>query len=212
MRYGEFEFGAPVVGDPGRAPEVGEPVVGRACCGRAAKPGRTEPGRGPDIGGRSPGRSGRCAGGRGIAFAPDPKGLLPARGGRGITEGVDGAEGTEGVDAAGATGATGASGATGFSFLALVNCSRVDSGSDASAASISSGVGAAAFFAAVFLAAVFLATFGAGVAAFRSGNLSINLRTTGASTVDDAELTNSPTSCNLARSSLLSKPKSFANS
>jgi hypothetical protein len=96
--------------------------------------------------------------------------------------------------------------------LALVNCSRVDSGSDASAASISSGVGSAAFFAAVFLAAVFLATFGAGVAALRSGNLSINLRTTGASTVDDAELTNSPTSCNFARSSLLSKPKSFANS
>jgi hypothetical protein len=96
--------------------------------------------------------------------------------------------------------------------LALVNCSRVDSGSDASAASISSGVGSADFFAAVFFAAVFFATFGAGVAAFRSGNLSINLRTTGASSVDDAELTNSPTSCNLARSSLLSKPKSFANS
>jgi uncharacterized membrane protein len=120
-----------------------------------------------------------------------------------------------GVDAtgvAGVTGATGISGAAGFSLLALVNCSRVDSGSDASAASISSGVGAAAFFAAVFLAAVFLAALGAGVTALRSGNLSINLRTTGASTVDDAELTNSPTSCNLARSSLLSKPKSFANS
>jgi hypothetical protein len=122
--------------------------------------------------------------------------------------GVDAA----GVDAAGATGATGISGAAGFSLLALVNCSRVDSGSDASAASISSGVGAAAFFAEVFLAAVFLAALGAGVTALRSGNLSINLRTTGASTVDDAELTNSPTSCNLARSSLLSKPKSFANS
>jgi hypothetical protein len=42
--------------------------------------------------------------------------------------------------------------------LALVNCSRVDSGSDASAASISSGVGSADFFAAVFFAAVFFAT------------------------------------------------------
>jgi hypothetical protein len=125
---------------------------------------------------------------------------------------TEGDEGAAGVVAAGATGVTGISGAAGFSIFALVNCSRVDSGSEASAASISSGVGVAAFFAAVFLAAVFLAAFGAGVTAFRSGNLSINLRTTGASTVDDAELTNSPTSCNFARSSLLSKPKSFANS
>ena len=50
---------------------------------------------------------------------------------------------------------------------------------------------------------------GAGV---NSGNLSINLRNTGASTVDDADRTNSPTSCNLASSSLLSSPNSFANS
>jgi hypothetical protein len=141
--------------------------------------------------------------------------LFPARGGRGIAEGVDGAEGVDAAGAAGVTGLTGAtgiSGAAGFSIFAFVSCSRVDSGREARAASISSGVGAAAFLAAVFLAAVFLATFGAGVTAFKSGNLSINLRTTGASTVDDAELTNSPTSCNFARSSLLSKPKSFANS
>jgi hypothetical protein len=38
------------------------------------------------------------------------------------------------------------------------------------------------------------------------------LRTTGASTVEDAERTNSPTSCNLAKSSLLSSPNSLANS
>jgi hypothetical protein len=124
--------------------------------------------------------------------------------------GVTGAAGAAG--AAGVTGAGVTSGAIGFSIFAFVSCSRVDSGSDASAASISSAVGAGAFFAAVFLAAAFLAVLGAGVTALRSGNLSINLRTTGASTVDDAELTNSPTSCNLARSSLLSKPKSFANS
>ena len=134
---------------------------------------------------------------------PEPKGLFPARGGRGIA-------GEAG--AAGVTGTTGTSGAIGFSIFAFVSCSRVDSGSDASAASISSAVGAGAFFEAVFLAAAFLAVLGAGVTALRSGNLSINLRTTGASTVEDAELTNSPTSCNFARSSLLSKPKSFANS
>jgi hypothetical protein len=69
--------------------------------------------------------------------------------------------------------------------------------------------------AAVFLAAAFFAGFGsaaATLAASNSGNFSINFRTTGASTVDDADRTNSPTSCNLARSSLLSKPISFANS
>jgi hypothetical protein len=38
------------------------------------------------------------------------------------------------------------------------------------------------------------------------------LRTTGASTVDDAERTNSPTSCSLDKSSLLSSPNSLANS
>jgi hypothetical protein len=67
----------------------------------------------------------------------------------------------------------------------------------------------------VFLAAAFLAGLGSAAAAFaasNSGNFSINFRTTGASTVDDADRTNSPTSCNFARSSLLSKPISFANS
>jgi hypothetical protein len=135
--------------------------------------------------------------------------LFPARGGRGIDGAAD-AAGAAGVTCA--AGAVGTSGTTGFSIFAFVSCSRVDSGSDASAASISSAVGATAFFAAVFFAAAFLAGFGAASTALRSGNLSINLRTTGASTVEDAELTNSPTSCNFARSSLLSKPKSFANS
>jgi hypothetical protein len=80
------------------------------------------------------------------------------------------------------------------------------------AASISSCVGSA-FLAAAFLAAGFFgAAETASAAVFISGNFSINLRTTGASIVEEAERTNSPTSCNFARSSLLSKPKSFANS
>ena len=240
VRYGEL-FGAPVppgrgapVDPPGPLDPPGPPgPPGRApCCGRAAKPGRTEPGRAPDIGGRSPGLIGRAAaglgiGGRGIA-PPALNGLLPARGGRGILEEVVGDDGVE-VDAevgevgeAGEAGTTGACGvATDDSAIsslitcascAFASCSRVPSGSCASAASISSWVGAAVFLAAVFLAAAFLAGFGAASTGFISGNLSINLRTTGASTVDDAERTNSPTSCNLARSSLLSKPNSFANS
>jgi hypothetical protein len=64
---------------------------------------------------------------------------------------------------------------------------------------------------AAFLTGAFF-TFGAASAGIKSGNLSINFRTTGASTVDDAERTNSPTSCSLDRSSLLSSPNSLANS
>jgi hypothetical protein len=67
------------------------------------------------------------------------------------------------------------------------------------------------FFAAAFLAGAFFA-FGAASAGTKFGNLSINLRTTGASTVEDADRTNSPTSANLASSSLLSSPNSLANS
>jgi len=89
-------------------------------------------------------------------------------------------------------------------------CDRVPSSREAIAASISSGVGAG--FATAFLAAAFFTGFGAASTGFISGNFSINLRTTGASTVEDAERTNSPTSCNLASNSLLSKPNSFANS
>ena len=66
-------------------------------------------------------------------------------------------------------------------------------------------------FGAAFFAGAFFA-FGAASAGTKSGNLSINLRTTGASTVDDAERTNSPTSCSLDKSSLLSSPNSLANS
>ena len=67
-------------------------------------------------------------------------------------------------------------------------------------------------FLVVFFAAAFLTGFGASSIGFKSGNLSINLRNTGASTVDEADRTNSPTSCNLASNSLLSSPNSFANS
>ncbi|CAB4533543.1 unannotated protein [freshwater metagenome] len=153
-------------------------------------------------------------GGRGIFVAlPAENGLFPAAGGRGIFVAEDAA------DEAGFTGViggTGVTGATGIAACASSICARVPSSSEASAAAISSGVGAAAFFAALFLAAAFFAGFAsagaASATALRSGNLSINLRTTGASTVEEAERTNSPTSWSLARSSLLSKPKSFANS
>jgi hypothetical protein len=65
---------------------------------------------------------------------------------------------------------------------------------------------AAAFFAAAFLTGFFSST------GFASGYISIILRTTGASTVDDAERTNSPISWSFARTTLLSMPSCFANS
>ena len=71
-----------------------------------------------------------------------------------------------------------------------------------------SGAGAA-FFAAAFFAGAFFASV-AGLAT--GGNFSKNFRTTGGSTVDDAERTNSPISWSFARTSLLSIPISFANS
>jgi hypothetical protein len=65
---------------------------------------------------------------------------------------------------------------------------------------------AADFFAAAFFTGFFSST------GFASGYISIILRTTGASTVDDAERTNSPISWSFARTTLLSMPSCFANS
>jgi len=67
--------------------------------------------------------------------------------------------------------------------------------------------------AAFFTAAFFAGAFFTGSSAFLTGgNFSMNFRTTGGSTVEDAERTNSPISWSFARTSLLSIPKSFANS
>jgi len=56
--------------------------------------------------------------------------------------------------------------------------------------------------------------FAAGSADFLSSSpyCSVNLFTTGGSTVEDADLTNSPISLSLARTTLLSTPSSFASS
>ncbi len=201
VRYGDDD-------EPGRvddgAPEFG---LGLFDGGRAANPGRTEPGRAPDIGGRcpgcnfpgvlpaSPGRIGR-AGGRGPA-PPVLNGLFPALGGLGIAVGVDGVD-ENGLLVGRATGGV-AGRATGVA-SSTIFC---NSGGKSSTFTV--------FLAATFLAGAFFA-LGAVSAGTKSGNLSINLRTTGASTVDDAERTNSPTSCSLASSSLLSSPNSLANS
>jgi hypothetical protein len=64
--------------------------------------------------------------------------------------------------------------------------------------------GAADVLAAAFLAARFFGGF--------FSNSSANLRTTGASIVEDAERTNSPMSFSLVRTTLLVTPSSFASS
>ena len=72
----------------------------------------------------------------------------------------------------------------------------------------SSSFVAVVFLAAVFFAAVFLA---AGLSA-GGGMASRSRRATGASTVEEADFTNSPRSCSLASTSLLVTPSSFASS
>jgi len=62
------------------------------------------------------------------------------------------------------------------------------------------------------LDADFLAAFFSPAAFSSSPNVSVNRLTTGGSTVDDADLTNSPISPSLARTTLLSTPSSLASS
>jgi hypothetical protein len=122
-----------------------------------------------------------------------PNGLFPGRaaGGRGgcgtfvILEGVD-----EGVD--GGIDGEIVCGSSGIFFS-------------------TAGISTSLFLATVFLgAAFFTGLSSAGL--FTGGYLSRNFLTTGGSTVEDAERTNSPISWSLARTSLLSMPTSFANS
>ena len=164
-----------------------------------APPGRGAPGRG--AGGRGIGRSTGCA---------EEKGLLPTRGvraagfgaagrGPGVGPGRAGASvgppcGCSGASAAGAGGAggVGAGGAAGLGAAGFA------------------GAGAASLTAAFAPPAPLPAAFsGAGLP---PPNDSRSRRATGASTVDDADLTNSPCSLSRASTSLLVTPSSLANS
>jgi hypothetical protein len=95
---------------------------------------------------------------------------------------------------------------------ATSGATAADFGFASSFTETSSVTGVAAFFAAAFLTGAFLAGFSSLAGFAAGGNFSKNFRTTGGSTVDDAERTNSPISWSFARTSLLSIPKSFANS
>jgi len=166
-----------------------------------APPGRGAPGRGAC--GRGIGRSTGCA---------EENGLLPTRGVRGAGLGLGPGRGLP-VGPGGAAG-------LGAGALAAGAAGRAGSGMGAAGAAGAAG-GAAVAVAAAFavvafagaLAADFLTTAPLpACAGLPPPNDSRSRRATGASTVDEADLTNSPCSLSRARTSLLVTPSSFANS
>ena len=168
------------------------------------------------------------------AFGPGrgPPGFAPV-------DGAAGAAGAAGADAAGAAGA-GRAGCAGFGALNVGVGTGADGAAGAAAAGAAGAAGAGAAGAAGAGAAGlgpgrgppgfaadgdgapgFAAGRAAGAAAPVSdlvsappadGNDSRRRRATGASTVDDADFTNSPCSLSVASSSLLVTPSSLANS
>jgi hypothetical protein len=163
-----------------------------------APPGRGAPGRG--AGGRGIGRSTGCA---------EEKGLLPTRGVRAAGFGAAGRGPGVGPGRAGASvepacgcSAAGAGGAGGSGAVAA--------GAAGLGAAGFAGAGAASLTEALVPPAPLPAAFsGAGLP---PPNDSRSRRATGASTVDDADLTNSPCSLSRASTSLLVTPSSLANS
>ena len=178
------------------------------------------PGRGAPV---AP--AGRC-GGRGTA-PPVENGLFPGRGGRGTAPPAEngllpgrGAAGVAGFGAAevSVVGATESISDTAGRSTLLSAIARSCAAFSATRSTPSSAANSAAssgltspFLAALFFTAAFFTglTSSLGLA---SGYKATSLRTTGASTVDDADRTNSPNSWSFASTSLLSMPNCFANS
>jgi hypothetical protein len=169
--------------------------------GRGA-PGRGAPGRGAS--GRGIGRSTGCC---------DENGLLPTRGIRGAGLGPAG-EGPGRGPGVGPGRADGATGAAGGAAAAAGGATGATGGSTTGAAGLGAGAFAAGFGAALAAAptAEPLPSALAFAGAFAPPKDSRNRRATGASTVEDADLTNSPCSLSRARTSLLVTPSSLANS
>jgi len=165
----------------------GAPGLGPGCAadGRGAGVG---PGVGPGVG------AGRTGAGVGAAAAAGARGGAGGAGGGGGGVGAAGfgppglGPGVGPTAAGRSTGAAGAAGAG-----ALTEAAPLPAGALGAAAGILGADGAPADFP-------------------PPPNDSRSRRATGASTVDDADLTNSPCSLNRARTSLLVTPSSFANS
>jgi len=109
-----------------------------------------------------------------------------------------------GADVAGAAGVTGPAGAGDGGAVGAVAAGTSTGTLAAAAADVACSP--SAFLAAAFLAGAFL-TGGGSLASFSLSRLS-----TGASTVDEADRTNSPMSFSMLRTVLLSTPSSFASS
>jgi hypothetical protein len=180
------------------------PGLGRGPPGPAGPAGRLAGGRG----GRAPGVAGWGPPGRGgWPVPPTPNGLLPMRGpGRGPPGRVVPAAGTPVPRStpgtgAGSTGNDGGAGGVGTDSGTVVAGAGAGAAGAGAVAMAATGSGAgAAFFA------------GARRGAGEAGNASRTRRATGASTVDDALLTNSPSSPSLLNTSLLVTPSSLASS
>ncbi|CAM5604087.1 hypothetical protein SNARM312S_06461 [Streptomyces narbonensis] len=217
---------------PVEPPEVKGLLPGRGPAGRAP-PGRGAPwpcGRGapwPWPCGRGapwPGRAGRSPVGRGPWAAPP---------GRGPAAGADGGAVNSGAAGAGVTGlgagfgpGRGPEAAGAGEGVLLAGAAGVTGAGAAGAAGAGLGAGAPGLGAAGRAAAAGAGAAGEGVAlrgapgfaavlpALPPGpcSASVNLRTTGASIVEDADRTNSPSSWSLAMTTLLSTPNSLASS
>ena len=183
-------------GAPGRAPGRGADGDGARAAGAAGKPPSVSDGGPVVCPVVSPvvcSGAGPLGPGRGMVVAAGSTGawgvVVPATG--------DGAVGTPLVDSS-ATGA--------------VAGSVVGASTGATGESMGAESGSADFAAAFLVGAFFFAAFAAEAAFSSSPNWSLNRLTTGGSTVEEADLTNSPMSLSLERTSLLSTPSSFASS
>lgn len=171
-------------------------------------PGRGAPGRAP---GRGPGVE--PAGASAVPVSPSAGAAAAA--GASTASAASGAA----AAAAGASGSAGAAGAAlgpgrGAAFAAGAGAST-GAASAAGASGVAAGAVSSttsAFLAGPGFAGAFFAAFFSEAAFSSSPNWSLNLLTTGGSTVDDADLTNSPISLSLARTTLLSTPSSLASS
>ena len=179
-------------------------MPGVAPPGRAAGRGGIPPG--PGRGAPGPAGPAGLATGRSTGTAEE-NGLFPTRGARGRA-GLGAPGPGRGPGAVGAAGAaTGGAGA-GATAAGAAGAGAAGTGA-AGVGAAGTGAAGAAALAAGFFAGAFS---GADSGAFPPPKDSRNRRATGASTVDDADLTNSPCSLRRASTSLLVTPSSLANS
>ena len=185
-------------------------------------PGRGAPGRGAtgaELNGLLPTRGVLWTGALGPGLGPARSSAAAAAAGSAAAENSAGLPCSLAGTGAWAAGATAAAGASGVAGCATAGCTAAGSCTGGASAAASSGLGpgrgpgrtpAGAAFAAGAVASTFAVA--STVATGAAGNAPRRRRATGASTVDDADFTNSPCSFSLASTSLLVTPSSFASS